>query len=85
MGAFLRRIVETHTEMTEFLLSVATRGANPRYPQRGDRSDGEVVMSDLAHDGFRPRHRDRSHHQEAVGYAGFLSAWAVGRSRSKEE
>lgn len=48
MGAFLRRIVETHTEMTEFLLSVAKRGANPRYPQRGDHSDGEVVMSDLA-------------------------------------
>ena len=48
MGAFLHRIVETHTEMTEFLLSVAKRGANPRYPQRGDRSDGEVVMSDLA-------------------------------------
>lgn len=47
MGAFLRRLVETHTEMTEFLLSVAKRGANPRYPRRGDRSDGEVVMSDL--------------------------------------
>lgn len=48
MGAFLRRIVETHTEMTEFLLSVAKRGAKPRYPRRGDHSDGEVVMSDLA-------------------------------------
>ena len=48
MGAFLRRIVETHTEMTEFLLSVAKRGANPRYPRQGDHFDGDVVMSDLA-------------------------------------
>ena len=48
MGAFLRQIVETHTEMTEFLLSVAKRGANPRYPQQQDHTDGEVVMSDLA-------------------------------------
>ena len=47
MRAFLRRIVETHTEMTEFLLSVVKRGANPRYPGR-DRSDAEAVMSDLA-------------------------------------
>ena len=48
MGAFLRRIVETHTEMTEFLLSVAKRGAYPRYRRRRDRSDAEAVMSDLA-------------------------------------
>ena len=48
MRAFLRRVVDTHTEMTEFLLSVAKRGANPRYPQRRDRSDAEAVMSDLA-------------------------------------
>lgn len=48
MGAFLRRILETHTEMSGFLLSVARRGANPRYLRRGDRSDGEAVMSDLA-------------------------------------
>lgn len=48
MGAFLRRIVETHTEMTEFLLSVAKRGAYPRYLRGRDRSDTEVVMSDLA-------------------------------------
>ena len=44
----LRRIVEAHTEMTEFLLSVAKRGAYPRYRRRRDRSDAEVVMSDLA-------------------------------------
>lgn len=48
MGAFLRQIVETQTEMTEFLLSVAKRGAKPRYARQRDRSDGEVVMSDLA-------------------------------------
>ena len=34
--------------MTEVLLSVAKRGANPRYPGRRDRSDAEAVMSDLA-------------------------------------
>ena len=34
--------------MTDFLLSVAKRGANPRYPRQQDQTDGEVVMSDLA-------------------------------------
>ena len=48
MGAFLRQMVETHTEMTAFLLSLATRGADPRSLRRHHRSDGEVVMSDLA-------------------------------------
>ena len=46
MGAFLRQMVETHTEMTELLVSLATRGADRRYLRR-HRSDGEIVMSDL--------------------------------------
>ncbi len=48
MGGFIRRMIETHTEMTEFLLSAAKHGVNPRYPRKSDQSDGEVVMSDLA-------------------------------------
>ena len=48
MGAFLRQMVETHTEMTAFLVSLATRGADRRSLRRHYRSDGEVVMSDLA-------------------------------------
>ena len=35
-------------EVTEFLVSVVTRGATPRYPRQQDRSDGDVVMSDFA-------------------------------------
>ncbi len=46
MGAFLRQMVETHAEVTEFLVSLATRGAD-RHCLRRHRSDGEVVMSDL--------------------------------------
>ncbi len=48
MGAFLRQMVDTHTEMTAFLLSLATRGADRRRLRPHHRSDGEVVMSDLA-------------------------------------
>ena len=62
MGAFLRQMVDAHTAMTGFLLSLATRGAKPRYPRRQE-SDGEVVMSDLA---------------EAVSDLGVASARVVG-------
>lgn len=48
LSAFLRQVVETHTEMTEFLLSMVKRGANPRYPRQQDQSDGDVVISDFA-------------------------------------
>lgn len=48
MGAFLRQMVDTHAEMTAFLLSLATRGADRRRLRRHRRSDAEVVMSDLA-------------------------------------
>ena len=48
MGAFLRQMVDTHTEMTAFLLSLATRGADRRRLRRHHHSDAEVVMSDLA-------------------------------------
>lgn len=48
MGAFLRQMVDTHTEMTAFLLSLTTRGADRRRLRHHHRSDGEVVMSDLA-------------------------------------
>ena len=48
MSAFLRQMFEAHTEMSALLLSLAKRGASRRYPGRQDRSDGEVVMSDLA-------------------------------------
>ena len=44
---FLRQMAGVHTEMTAFFLSLATCGAQPRYPRRQE-SDGEVVMSDLA-------------------------------------
>ena len=46
MRAFLRQMIEIQKEMTESLLSLATRGADRRLPRR-HRSDGEVVMSDL--------------------------------------
>jgi len=48
LGAFLRQMVDTHTEMTAFLLSLATRGADRRRLRPHHRSDGEAVMSDLA-------------------------------------
>ena len=48
MNRFLRRMFDVHGDMMMFLVSVARRGANPRYPQQPDRSDGEIVMSDLA-------------------------------------
>lgn len=48
MGAFLRQMVEVHTEMTEFLVSAVTRVATPRYRRQRGRSDGDVVMSDFA-------------------------------------
>ncbi len=48
MRAFLRQMFETHREMTASLVSLATRGTNRRYSRPGERSDAEVVMSDLA-------------------------------------
>ena len=48
LGAFLRQMVEVHTEMTEFLVSAVTRAATPRHRRQRDRSDGHVVMSDFA-------------------------------------
>ena len=48
MGAFLRQMVEVHTEMTTLLVAIAKRRTNVRYPRQQNRSDGEVVMSDLA-------------------------------------
>lgn len=48
MSTFLRQMFDMHSEMTMFLVSVARRGARPLYPRQPDRSDGEVVMSDLA-------------------------------------
>ena len=48
MSAFLRQMFEAHTEMAALLVSLAKRGGSTRYPRRQDRSDGDVVMSDLA-------------------------------------
>ena len=47
MRELLRRMVEGHTEVTEFLVSVVTRGATPRYLRLQDHSDADAVTSNL--------------------------------------
>ncbi|MXW16253.1 MAG: hypothetical protein F4X60_05190 [Gemmatimonadetes bacterium] len=48
MGAFLRQMVDSYTDITDLLMSLAKRGRTPRYPWQGGRSDGDAVMSDFA-------------------------------------
>ena len=48
MNRLFRRMFDMHFDMTMSLVSMGRRGASPRYLQQTDRSDGEIVMSDLA-------------------------------------
>ena len=48
MGAFLRQMVDSYTDTTMLWMSFVRRRHTPRYPRNEPRSDGDVVVSDLA-------------------------------------
>ena len=41
-------MVDSYTDVTDLLVSLAKRGRTSRYPLQERRSDGDAVMSDLA-------------------------------------